>query len=115
MSKRKMPEAFVGQIEAEENLVIDVQFALQERIVASKLSRKQVADLAGMTTKRLSRLMSAEGNPDLKTVARLFFVLGKHVKVGLKRHKVALERDESGDKPVKQVAVACSSGGVFFE
>ena len=71
-------------IEAEENLLIDYQFLLQELMVSKNVSRTELAEKAGISKARLSQIFSAEANPTLKTFARLFYALGEEIQVGLK-------------------------------
>ncbi len=63
------------QIVAEEDLVIDAQFLIQEALTERGLTRTELADRAGISKARLSQLMRAEANPTLRTLARLFHAL----------------------------------------
>jgi transcriptional regulator with XRE-family HTH domain len=66
-------------IEAEENLLIDFHFQIQEMMSAKGLSRTELAEKAGISKARLSQILSNEANPTLKSMARLFHALGEKV------------------------------------
>ena len=70
-------------IEAEEDLLIDFQFCLEEVLAEKGLSRSELAKRAGLSKARLSQLLSSEANPTLKTFARLFYALDE--KIGIMR------------------------------
>lgn len=72
-------------IVAEENLVVDVQFLLQDALVSRGLTRTELAALTGVSKARLSQLMSSEANPTLRTVARLFAALDCKLEVAVDR------------------------------
>jgi len=68
-----------GLVEAEENLLVDYQFLLQERMTKNGLSHRELAERAGISNARLSQIMSDEANPTVKTFADLFYALGERV------------------------------------
>jgi DNA-binding phage protein len=70
-----------GSIEAAENLVIDFQFALQDALTEGDVSRGELANRSGYSKRRISKRMSAEGEPRLRDVAAIFHALGKQVKL----------------------------------
>jgi transcriptional regulator with XRE-family HTH domain len=76
----KMERVFdPAAIAAEENLVIDFQFLIEELMIKNGMTRSMLAARAGITTARLSQLMSSEANPTTKSLARLFYALGEEV------------------------------------
>lgn len=68
-------------VEAEENLLIDYQFLLQERMSQKRISQSALADRAGISKARLSQILSDGANPTVKTFADLFFAMGERVRV----------------------------------
>jgi transcriptional regulator with XRE-family HTH domain len=68
-----------GMVEAEENLLVDYQFLLQERMSKKGLSQGALAERAGISDARLSQIMSDNANPTVKTFAALFYALGERV------------------------------------
>ncbi|HZP18762.1 MAG TPA: helix-turn-helix transcriptional regulator [Bauldia sp.] len=72
-------------IEAEENLLIDFQFLIQELIMEKGLSRTQLAAKAGISKARLSQLFKSDANPTAKTFARILHALGETACVTTKR------------------------------
>lgn len=72
----KRPDVDVALIEAEEDLVIDAQFLIQDLLNRKGLSRSELAKQTGLSKARLSQLMGSEANPTLKTVARILHALG---------------------------------------
>ena len=64
-----------ARIEAEENLLIDCQFLIQELMVAKGISRSQLSQKTGLSVARLSQIMSSEANPTVKTLARILHAL----------------------------------------
>jgi transcriptional regulator with XRE-family HTH domain len=68
-------------IEAEENLLIDYQFLLQERMAQKGISQSELAELAGISKARLSQVLSDEANPTVETLADLFYALGERIHV----------------------------------
>jgi transcriptional regulator with XRE-family HTH domain len=66
-------------IEAEETLLIDFHFQIQEMMSDKGISRTELAEKAGISKARLSQILSNEANPTLKSMARLFHALGERV------------------------------------
>lgn len=66
-------------VEAEENLLVDYQFLLQERMTKKGLSYSALAARAGISKARLSQVMGDNANPTVKTFAGLFHALGERV------------------------------------
>lgn len=79
MTKRKMMSFDPNVVEAEENLLIDYQFLLQERMSKNGISHSALAERAGISNARLSQILSDEANPTVKTFAGLFHALGERV------------------------------------
>jgi transcriptional regulator with XRE-family HTH domain len=69
----------VSRIEAEENLLIDYQFLIQERMVANGISRAQLSEKTGLSVARISQILSSQANPTVKTLARIFHALEETV------------------------------------
>src|SRR3954470_6250873 len=63
-------------IEAEEDLVIDAQFLLQEMMNEQRINRAELARRAGISKARLTQLLRSEANPTLRTLAGLFHACG---------------------------------------
>jgi transcriptional regulator with XRE-family HTH domain len=76
-------------IEAEENLLIDFQFLLQEVVTQKGVSLSELAEKAGVSKSRISQVLSPEANPTAKTFARLFHALGEEVSVSVKKKSEA--------------------------
>jgi transcriptional regulator with XRE-family HTH domain len=76
-------------IEAEENLLIDFQFLLQEVVTQKGVSLSELAEKAGVSKSRISQVLSPEANPTAKTFARLFHALGEEVSVSVKKKSKA--------------------------
>lgn len=66
-------------IEAEENLIIDAQFMLEDLMAKKGVSRADLAKRCGISKARISQIFSSEANPTVKTLARLFHALGEKV------------------------------------
>lgn len=71
-------------IEAEEDLVIDAQFLIQELMNEHGISRAELARRAGVSKARLTQLMRSEANPTLRTLAKLAYVMGDRLCVARK-------------------------------
>lgn len=85
-----MAKAFDPKIiEAEENLLIDFHFLIQQLMSEKGVTRSQLAEKAGLSKARLSQLLSVEANPTVKSMARLFYALGEDVHIGAKRVSTA--------------------------
>lgn len=85
-----------GMVEAEENLLVDYQFLLQERMSKKGLSQGALAERASISDARLSQIMSDNANPTVKTFAALFYALGERVNVS------STPLDQPHDPPVAQ-------------
>lgn len=72
-------------IEAEESLLIDFHFLIQEMLTSKNISRSDLAARAGISKARLSQILSNEANPTIKSMARLFYALGEKVCVSRKK------------------------------
>ncbi len=82
-------------VEAEENLLIDFQFLLQEVLTQKGMSLSELAEKAGVSKSRISQVLSPEANPTAKTFARLFHALGEEITIGVKKKaKAAAARTE---------------------
>ena len=68
-----------SRIEAEENLLIDFQFLIQEMLVAKKISRAELSERTGLSAARISQILSSQANPTVKTMARIFHALGETI------------------------------------
>jgi|HigsolmetaAR203D_1030402.scaffolds.fasta_scaffold14164_2 Predicted transcriptional regulator len=75
------------EIFAEEDLVIDVQFLLQELLNDKQINRAQLASMTGLSRARLSQLMRSDANPTLRTLARVFHALGEELFVTTKKRR----------------------------
>lgn len=82
-------------IAAQENLVIDFQFAIQEKLVKAKISRAELARRCGLSVRKISNLMRAEGNPTVREVALIFAALNQVVKI--RPYSVRRPRHEPGE------------------
>jgi transcriptional regulator with XRE-family HTH domain len=71
-------------IEAEENLLIDFQFLLQEVMTQKGVTLSQLAEKAGVSKARISQVMRPDANPTAKTLARLFHALGEKICISRK-------------------------------
>jgi transcriptional regulator with XRE-family HTH domain len=74
-------------IEAEEHLLIDLHFLIQEMMSARGISRTELAEKAGISRARLSQILSNEANPTVKSMARLFYALGEKICVSRMAHQ----------------------------
>jgi transcriptional regulator with XRE-family HTH domain len=81
-------------IEAEENLLLDMQFLLQELITDRQISRVELAKMTGISKSRLSQIMGSDANPTLKTCARLFHALGEELNISLKKKGSQITKKE---------------------
>lgn len=64
-------------VEAEENLLIDFQFLLQEVLTEKEISLSDLAKKAGLSKARISQLMGPDANPTVRNLARLFQAAGE--------------------------------------
>ena len=63
-------------IEAEENALMDFQFALLDELEARGWTQARLAEELGVSRARVSQMLSSEANPTLKLVGRALAVLG---------------------------------------
>jgi transcriptional regulator with XRE-family HTH domain len=77
-------DANEARVIAETDLIIDVQFLLQDVMAEKGVTRTELAKAAGISKARISQLFRAEANPTLRSLARLFHVLGEDLDVHLK-------------------------------
>lgn len=66
-------------IEAEENLVVDAHLLIQRLLVETKMTRADLAKAMGVSQARLSQVMAVDANPTLRTLANIFFAMGKRL------------------------------------
>jgi transcriptional regulator with XRE-family HTH domain len=83
-------------IEAEENLLIDFHFLLQEVMNEKGMTRSELAERAGLSKARLTQILGSEANPTIKSMARLFHALDE--KVCLSRKPFDAEREGDGSQ-----------------
>ena len=76
-----------AEINAEEDLVIDVQFLIQELLEEKAMTRTELAEAIGITRARLSQLMSSNANPNLRNIARIFAALNERLTVDVVSRK----------------------------
>ncbi|UXN61561.1 helix-turn-helix domain-containing protein [Phyllobacterium zundukense] len=62
-------------IEAEENALMDFQFAILDAMKSKGITQARLAELLGVTRARVSQLLSSEANPTIKLVGRALHVL----------------------------------------
>jgi transcriptional regulator with XRE-family HTH domain len=84
-------------VEAEEDLLIDFQFLVQDVLTSKGISKSELAKRTGISKSRLSQILSAEANPSVKTFARLFHALGVKVEP-----RIAPQRSDGPPIPVPQ-------------
>src|SRR4051794_16081284 len=91
MKKRNVAAA-EGRIEAEIDLVFELQLLAQQLIEERGITRAELANRLGISKPRLSQMMRAEANPTVRTIAGLFHALGDELSVSLKSAKQAEAR-----------------------
>jgi transcriptional regulator with XRE-family HTH domain len=89
-----MDQDTIDFVEAEEDLLIDFQFLVQDVLNSKGISKTELAKRSGLSKARLSQILSAEANPSVKTFARLFNALGVRVEP-----KIARQRTEPSFVP----------------
>jgi len=82
-----MSQDIIDFVEAEEDLLIDFQFLVQDVLNAKGVSKTELAKRTGISKARLSQILSAEANPSVKTFARLFHALGVKVEPKIASHR----------------------------
>jgi transcriptional regulator with XRE-family HTH domain len=86
-------------IEAEENLLLDYQFLVQELMVKKNISRADLSAATGLSQARLSQLLGSEANPTLKTMARIIHALGERPYVSTKGPENVEKKPRSAQSP----------------
>ncbi len=92
-----MGQDILDFVEAEEDLLIDFQFLMQDVLTAKGISKTELAKRTGISKARLSQILSAEANPSVKTFARLFHALGVKVEP-----RIAAQRSDAPPMPIPQ-------------
>lgn len=82
-------------VEAEENLVIDVQFLIQRLLNESGMSRADLARRVGISRARLTQMMKPDANLQLRTIARVLYALGSFATI--QHHPLGSEAGSSAD------------------
>jgi transcriptional regulator with XRE-family HTH domain len=90
-----MGNDIIDFVEAEEDMLIDFQFLVQDVLNSKGVSKTELAKRAGISKARLSQILSAEANPSVKTFARLFHALSVRVEP-----KITTQRIEPARAPV---------------
>lgn len=88
---KNMPPADPKVIEAEENLLIDFQVAIQEMMSEKNINRSQLAERSGMSKARISQILGNESNPTVKSMARLFHAMNERAMVTRKPVQTTFE------------------------
>jgi transcriptional regulator with XRE-family HTH domain len=69
------------RVEAEENAVLDVQFAILDILREEGIAKEELASRLGVTKARISQLFATGANPTLKQLARIFDALDRVTKI----------------------------------
>lgn len=94
---------------AEENLIIDFQYMIQEMLNEKGCSYAELAKAAGISRARLSQIMGSNSNVTLRTVARLTRCLGEVVAVKRKSVQSNSSQENVDDGPIwSQISDAAS-------
>jgi transcriptional regulator with XRE-family HTH domain len=64
-----------NEIRAEENALMDFQFAIIDALNEKGLSQSQFAEMLGVSAARVSQMLSSEANPTIKLVGRALLLL----------------------------------------
>ena len=80
----RVVENDVAIAEAEQNLVIDAQFLIQEMLNEVGISQAELARRIGISKARVNQMLRSEGNPTLRTLARVIHALGDEVTLARK-------------------------------
>lgn len=79
MAKKNHVELSREQIHAEEDALIDFQFALIDAMNERGMTKAELAKVLGVSRARVSQMFSSSANPTLKLAARALFAVGmKH-------------------------------------
>lgn len=68
-------------VEAQENAVLDVQFAIIDLLHQQGLPKEELAHRLGVTKSRVSQLFAAGANPTLKLIAKIFDALDQKLEI----------------------------------
>jgi transcriptional regulator with XRE-family HTH domain len=79
------------EIIAEEDLVIDVQFLIQDLLDTKAMTRSELAKKLGLSKARLSQIMQADANPTLRTLARIAYALGERLCIDTRARRDSLQ------------------------
>ena len=96
-------------IEAEENLLIDFQFLLQEALTENGISLGELAKRAGLSKGRISQLMGPDANPTIKNMARLFHSAGETLCVSRGKVKLNAEPRQKWNWTVEAEALTAAT------
>jgi transcriptional regulator with XRE-family HTH domain len=69
------------RVEAQENAVLDVQFAILDLLQQQGLAKEELAYRLGVTKSRVSQLFAAGANPTLKQIAKIFDALDQKLEI----------------------------------
>ncbi len=78
----------VGAIEAEENLIIDVQFLLEDIMHRKGISRTELANRLGVSKGRLSQFFKSDANLTLRSIAKAAYAMGERLSVAEAKHNI---------------------------
>lgn len=97
------------QIEREEDLVLDAQFLLQDRMGELGISRADLARRANISKARVTQILQPGGNPTLHNLARLFGAMNIEITFVVKGSAAGMEAHrEDGDDAVSLFTQALS-------
>ncbi len=80
-------------ISAEENALMDFQFALIDAMNEQGMTKAELAETLGVTRARVSQLLSSEANPTIKLVGRALAAVGLKAEYGRKSKPSAKVRE----------------------
>lgn len=91
------------QVNAEEDALIDFQFALIDAMRECDMSKAELAAALGVTRARVSQLLSPEANPTIKLAARALHAVGlKNAYCPATKTKSETESKASDSPPVDE-------------
>jgi DNA-binding phage protein len=90
--KKMREEAAIRLIEAEEDLLIDAHFLIEEIMRQKGIDRTTLAKAMGLSRPRLSQLLGPDANPTVKTLGRIFAALGEEISFARKSEIAAGRR-----------------------
>ncbi len=76
MTYKKQAMTVRNMIEAEEDALMDFQFAIIDALRTQGLSKAEFAEILGVSRSRVSQMLNSTANPTLKLVGRALAVLG---------------------------------------